>query len=92
MSFHYPSEHIAALFEKQTKDTRECGLTHRGRDKVAADTRWHLKCIFVTENIQISIKISLKFVPRVQFQYSSIGSDNGLAPAWWQAIIWNHDE
>ena len=25
-------------------------------------------------------------------QYSSIGSDNGLAPTRWQAIIWTNDD
>ena len=35
------------------------------------------KCIFLNENISISIKISLKFVPKGQFNnYPSIGSDN----------------
>ena len=36
------------------------------------------------------MKISLKFVPRVQ-QNSSIGSDNGSAPVRRQAIIWTND-
>ena len=40
-------------------------LTHWGRDKMVAtladDT---LKCKFVNENISISIKNSLKFVPK----------------------------
>ena len=35
-------------------------LTHRGRDKMAAI----FKCIFFNENVWISIKISLKFVPK----------------------------
>ena len=45
------------------------------------------------ENIWISIKISLKFVSKCpsNWQYSSIGSDNGLAPARRQAIIWDND-
>ena len=42
-----------------------CNLTHWGRDKMAAffadDTS---KCIFLKENVRISIKISLKFVPK----------------------------
>ena len=37
-----------------------------------------------------TIKISLKFVPKSQ-NYSSIVSDNGLAPTRWQAIIWSND-
>ena len=43
-----------------------------------------LKWIFLNENVWISSKISLKFVPRG----ASIGSDNGLAPTRHQAIIW----
>ena len=47
------------------------------------------KHIIMNENVWISIKISLKFVPKEQ--YSIIGSDNGLAPAKRQAIIWAND-
>ena len=42
-----------------------------------------------------SIQISLKSVPKVRIntiQYSSIGSDNGLAPTRQQAIIWTNDD
>ena len=36
--------------------------------------------------------ISLKFVPKGPMdKNSSIGSDNGLAPARRQAIVWNYD-
>ena len=47
------------------------------------------KCIFFNENVKISIKISLKFVPKGPI--NNIPSDNGLAPARRQAIIWTHD-
>ena len=40
------------------------------------------KCIFLNENVWILIDI---------LQYSSIGSDNGLAPTRQQAIIWTND-
>ena len=40
------------------------------------------KCIFLNENVWISLKFSLKFVPRVQI-------NNILAR--WQAIIWTND-
>ena len=50
------------------------------------------KCIFLNENVWIPIKISLKFVPKGPInKYSSISSDNGLAPARRQAIIWTND-
>ena len=47
------------------------------------------KCIFLNENVQVSVKISLKFVPI--WQYPSFGSDDGLALARRQAIIWTND-
>ena len=47
------------------------------------------KCIFLNENISISNKISLKFV--LKGPIDKIVSDNGLAPAMRQAIIWNND-
>ena len=50
------------------------------------------KCIFLTENTQILLKISLEFVPKVRINnIPSIGSDNGLAPARQKAIIWTND-
>ena len=61
-------------------------LTHWRRDKMAPTVANHFQ--FVNENISISIKISLKFVVRVQ---SSIGSNNGLLPSRRQAIIWTND-
>ena len=40
-------------------------LTHWGRDKIAPTlANDNFKCKFVNENILISIKISLKFVPK----------------------------
>ena len=45
------------------------------------------KCIFLNENVWITIKILLIFLPI----YSSIGSDNGLALIKRQAIIWTID-
>ena len=50
------------------------------------------KCILLNENAWISLEISLKFVPKVQINnINSIGSDNGMAPARRQAIIWTND-
>ena len=41
------------------------------------------ECIFTKKNLQISLKISLKFVPKfpIYKKYLSIDSDNGVAPA-----------
>ena len=50
------------------------------------------KRIFLNENVIISIKISVTFVPKALInKYSSIGSDNGLEPNRPQAIIWTND-
>ena len=67
-------------------------LTHWGRNKMAA--------IFQTTFLSISssmkiYKFWLRFhwnlFPRVQWTYSSTGSDNGLVPSRRQAIIWTSD-
>ena len=52
-----------------------------------------LKCIFCNENVRISIKISLKFVPKGPINNipASIGSEYSLAPVRRQAIIWTND-
>ena len=47
--------------------------------------------IFLNENVIISIKISLKSSQGSNYQYSRIGSDNGLAPTRRQAIIWTNN-
>ena len=49
------------------------------------------KCIFLNENVRISIKISLKFIPKGPINNYSIGSDNGLALSRRQSIIWTND-
>ena len=49
------------------------------------------KRFFLNENYFISIQISLKYVlqPMSNYQYASIGSDNGLAPNMRQVNIWS---
>ena len=51
------------------------------------------KRIFLNENIRISVKISLKFVPKSPMDNipALIFSDNGLAPTRRQAIIYSND-
>ena len=52
-----------------------------------------LKRIFFNENIRISIKFSLKFVPKLSnSRYPSIGLDNGLAPNRRQSITWTNTD
>ena len=46
----------------------------------------------LNESVWIPIEISLKFVSkRPNQKYSIIGSDYGLVPARWQAIVWTND-
>ena len=44
-------------------------------------------CIFLNEGVCISIRLSLKFVPK-DSNDNKIGSENGLVPNRWQAINW----
>ena len=49
------------------------------------------RCVFLNEDIWISINISLKFVLKVQINDMIIfSSDNGLAPTRRQASIWTN--
>ena len=48
-----------------------------------------LKRIFLTENVWISINISLQFVPKGPID-NNIGSGNGLAPSRRHVIIWTN--
>ena len=48
---------------QKTKDTNP--LTHWGRDNMAAISQTTiLRCIFLNENVWISVELSLKFVPK----------------------------
>ena len=69
-------------------------LTHWGRDKMVVVFQTTLSNVFSwmkngrhfsSENLWISIKILLKFVPNSPI---NISSDYGLALTWQQAIIW----
>ena len=72
MAWHQTgNKQLPALELMMTQFTDACvtmphRLTDRGRDKMAdmfADDIF--KCIFLIENISISLKISLKFVPKI---------------------------
>ena len=59
-----------------------CELTHLSLDKMAAILADDIfKCIFLNENVRISIKISLKFLPNGPI-------DNKLALV--QVMAWHH--
>ena len=45
----------------------------------------------MTENVWIMIKTSLKFIPKGRIKNIVAGSDNGLAPARGQAIVWTNN-
>ena len=49
------------------------------------------KRIFLNENVWISINIHWSYLPGSNWQYTSVGSDNDLAPTRRQAIIWTND-
>ena len=73
----------------------QCVNTLRLRQKGRHFTDNTFKPIFLNENILISIKISLIFVPKVPINnipaLVQIGSD-GLSPGRRQAIIWTNDD
>ena len=64
----------------------------RPRQNIRHFCRQHFQVRFLEWNVWIPTKVSLKFVPESPInQYSSIVSENGLAPSRRQAIIWNTD-
>ena len=64
------------------------GLTHWGRGKMAAIFRSTLSITFSWMKM---LEFRFKCHCSLNWQHSSIGSDNGLAPARRQAIIWTND-
>ena len=70
--------------ESSGNDRSESYLTQWGRDK---NDSTFFRTTFSNVYVNISIKISLKFVPKGPFN-NRIGSNNGLALATRQAIIW----
>ena len=67
-------------------------LTHWGRDKMADifQTTFSNAFSWMTM-LEFRLRFDWSLFPRVHYQYSSIGSDNGLAPIRRQAIIWTND-
>ena len=65
-------------------------LTHWRWDKMATVSQTTFSNAFYWMKTWISINISLKLVSKGHQQYSSIGSNNGLAPTRQQAIICTH--
>ena len=67
-------------------------LTHWGRDKMTAISQTTLSITFSSMRmLEFRLKFQLSLFLRVQSQYSSIGSDNGLSPNRRQAIILTND-
>ena len=50
-----------------------------------------LKCIFLTKMYEFCLRFHWSLLYGLNQQNSSIGSDNGLALARWQAIVWTND-
>ena len=87
-TIHYARGFVMPCFSCELLNT----LRPRQNGRRFADDTF--KRIFVNENVRISIKISLLFVPKCPINNIpafSIGSDNGLAPVRRQAIIWTND-
>ena len=63
-------------------------LTYWGADKITNSADDIFKNILLNENVWISIKISLKFVPKGLF--NNVQSLLQIK-AWGQAIIWTND-
>ena len=80
------NDHLVLIYEAcQQKLT--C-LTHWGRDKINAilQTTFSNAISWMKKNFNEVCSL------RSNWQYSSIGSDNGLAPTRRQAIIWANDD
>ena len=66
-------------------------LTHWGRDKMAATSQMTLSIAFSwMKMLEFRLNFHWSLFLRVQLKYSTIGSDNGLAPSRRQAIIWTN--
>ena len=50
------------------------------------------KHIFLNWYLRMSSKLHWRLLSSVQLTISPIGSDNGLAPNWRQAVIWTKDD
>ena len=68
----------------------DCTLTHWGRDKMDAIFQTTFLNAFSWMKMY-EFRFHWSLFLRVQLQYSSIGSDNGLAPVRRQGIIWTSD-
>ena len=67
-------------------------LTHRGRDKMDAILLTTFSSAFSwMKMFELRLKFLWSLFLRANEQYSSTGSDNGLAPTRRQAIIWTND-
>ena len=88
---HNRSSEIALLKSLPHHLPRTNKLTYWGRDKFAPFCRQHFQMHFLEWKC-MSFALNLPEVCSLgsNWQYSSIGSDNGLAPTRWQVIIWTN--
>ena len=67
-------------------------LTHWGRDKMDAISQTTFGSTFSWMKVsEFRLKFHWRLFLRSNWQYSSIGLDNGLAPSTRQAITWTND-
>ena len=67
-------------------------LSQWGQEKMAVISQATFSsAFFLNENVRISIKVSLKLVPKGPINHTQHCSDNGSAPARWQVIILTKD-
>ena len=103
VSNHQPHGCLLRLFRRRSKKTPKLHVTglcvgkspgpvnspHKGPVTRKTFPNNIFKCIFLNENVSISIKISLKFVPKGPINNTSaLVQVIGLAPSRRQAIIW----
>ena len=78
VDFHICTMDTAKIINESKLWVSFVSLMHWGQDKMAAMSH-------------ITFSNACSWIKGLNWQYSIIGSDNGLAPTRWQAIIWTID-
>ena len=68
-----------ALVHVQVSWCHMTPLTHWGRGKMNPISQTSFKCIYLNENLWISLKVSLNFAPKIRIN---------IIPAWVQIMAW----
>ena len=81
------------VYSNPVLDLSHIYLTHWGRDKMAAISQTTLSNAFSwMKMLEFRLQFHWIMFLGSNWQYSRIGSDNGLAPIRRQAIIWTNDD